>query len=682
MNETVLLVDDDPSSRYMLKALPEGHGFAVVEAEDGAHALTAARVAVPDVAVTDLQMPGMDGFAFAREWMADERLRDVPMVVYTATYTAPEDRELVLDLGAAAFVVKPQEPEELLRVVVSAMANGAPGPKRAGPRPSNAEFFERYSRRLQDKLGGKILQLAGAREDLAAYVTRCEAILDSSTNAIISIDPEGRIRTWNFGAESTFGYSEGEAIGLSLAEILPAEKVREMEGKLADARASKAVVRWETEHVAKDGERVEVAAALSDLGPDIGYVAIATDLTLYRQAVAEKKRLEEQLALAARMESVGRLAGGVAHDFNNLLTVILAHAGFIENDPAAGDCPREDASQIRAAAERAAALTRQLLAFSRKQTVKLEVVDVNQVVRSIESMLLRIIGEDMDLRVELADDLGMVEADRSQLEQVILNLAVNARDAMPDGGTLTLRTAGREFRTEATAAGAGAASGSFIELSVTDTGVGMDAETRAHAFDPFFTTKERGKGTGLGLATVYGIVEQCGGFTRIDSAPGWGTSVSAFLPRVERSAAPERTGLIAQEVRGHGERILLVEDEAMVRRLARRILERAGYAVRDAGSSAEALELLEAGTEQFDLLLTDVVLPGLNGRQLAERVVTLRPSVKVIFTSGYTDDAIAHRGVLDAGLSLLSKPFSAASLTALVRDVLEGRAPGGVGGGE
>jgi signal transduction histidine kinase/ActR/RegA family two-component response regulator len=404
-------------------------------------------------------------------------------------------------------------------------------------------------------------------------------------------------------------------------------------------------------------------------------VGVFRDVTEQRKAEAERARLEEQLVIAQRLEAVGRLAGGVAHDFNNLLSVILSYAGFAVDELHESDPVREDIVEIQNAGRRAAALTRQLLAFSRKQILEPQVLSLNRVVTDIESMLRRLLGEDIDIEVHLDAALGSVRADPGQLEQVIMNLAVNARDAMPQGGKLTVETANVELDEGYAERHVAVEPGRFVMLSVVDTGAGMDAETKAHIFDPFFTSKERGKGTGLGLSTVYGIVKQSGGSIWVYSEPGRGSTFEVYLPRVDAPVVDVRRKPATALATG-SETVLVVEDEPAVCKLVERILRNAGYEVLSATSGGDALLLCEQHRGAIDLLLTDVVMPQMSGRELAERVTTLCPRLEVLYMSGYTDNAIVHHGVLVAGTHFIGKPFAAAELTRKVRDVLDERASG------
>ena len=371
----------------------------------------------------------------------------------------------------------------------------------------------------------------------------------------------------------------------------------------------------------------------------------------------ERVQLQRQLAQAQKLEAIGRLAGGVAHDFNNVLTAILGSAELLLLDTPAGADAREEVEIIRDAAVRAQELIRQLLAFSARQVLQPAVVDLNDLIKNLGRMLRRLIGEDLVLTTELADDLGAVRVDPGQVEQVLVNLAVNARDAMPDGGRLTIRTANVPGE-------------AHVLVEVTDTGTGMDAATLARVFEPFFTTKERGKGTGLGLASVYGIVHQSGGDITVRSSPGAGTTFRIHLPRVDEPVEVSRAApIVATPVAGT-ETILVAEDEQIVRVLVRKVLEQAGYMVLLAGGGAEALQIAERHPGPIQLLVTDVVMPGMTGRELARRLIELRPTTKVLYLSGYADEAVERHGVLDPGTAFMQKPFSPSALAARVREVL------------
>jgi nitrogen-specific signal transduction histidine kinase len=388
--------------------------------------------------------------------------------------------------------------------------------------------------------------------------------------------------------------------------------------------------------------------------------------------ITDRKNLEEQLRQAQKMEAVGRLAGGIAHDFNNLLMVIQGYADLLADRFPAGDPVRRNVEQIQMAGQRASSLTRQLLAFSRKQMLAPTVISVHTVVADMEKILRRLIGEDVQLETSSMPDLWLVKADRSQIEQVIMNLAVNARDAMPKGGRLTIETANVELDAAFSRHAVVMAPGKYVMLAVTDNGSGMDAETQAHLFEPFFTTKEKGKGTGLGLATVYGIVKQSGGYIWVYSEPGRGTTFKIYLPKIEEQVGLKHYkdgGSSSAALRG-SETVLLVEDEDGVRQLARDYLRTNGYAVIEAPDGETALELAAKHQGPIHVLMTDVIMPGISGRELAQRIGEIRPDIKVLYMSGYTDQSVVHHGILESDAVLLQKPFTMATLASKLREIL------------
>jgi signal transduction histidine kinase/DNA-binding response OmpR family regulator len=404
----------------------------------------------------------------------------------------------------------------------------------------------------------------------------------------------------------------------------------------------------------------------------LGTVADTIALGIKRNLVEQAQTgLESQLRQAQKMEAVGRLAGGIAHDFNNLLTAILGYGTLLLSRLREDDHGRQNVQEILKAGERAASLTNQLLAFSRKQVLQPKVLDLNALATNLEKMLRRLIGEDIELATSLDGDLGQVRADPGQIEQVIMNLVVNSRDAMPEGGKLTFETANATLGEDYVSRHLGAKPGRYVMLAVADTGVGMDAQTQARVFEPFFTTKEAGKGTGLGLATVYGIVKQSEGYISVYSEPGQGTIFKIYLPRIDQPVETATAGQAASVPRGT-ETILLVEDEEAVRRLARLILEGQGYAVIEAPSAASALAIAEQHATPIHLVLTDVVMPGMNARELSQALTRIRPSARVLFMSGYTGDTIVRHGVLEPGIAFLQKPFTPADLARKVREVLDG----------
>jgi len=389
---------------------------------------------------------------------------------------------------------------------------------------------------------------------------------------------------------------------------------------------------------------------------------------------------EEQIRLSQRMETVGRLASGLAHDFNNLLTAILGHCDILLHRLPEEEPTRKGIEEIRIAGERAAGLTRQLLAYSRRQVLKPRVLDLNASATSMVPMLRRLIGEDIELIPKLDPDLGHVEADPSQIEQIIMNLVVNARDSMPRGGTVVVETSNTVLDEAFARRRPPTRPGRYALLAVSDTGSGMDKGTLDRIFEPFFTTKQLGKGTGLGLATVYGIVKQSNGYIWVYSEPGIGSTFKIYLPLIDADISEEKETVATPPLPRGSETVLIVEDDRTVRLLASEMLEMSGYTVLEAGDGPEALEVVHRHGRPIDLLLTDVVMPQMSGRELAEGIATIHPGIRVLYMSGYTEGVIAHHGVLDSGVAYLQKPFTTDALARKVREALDGRADGEPGG--
>ncbi len=499
------------------------------------------------------------------------------------------------------------------------------------------------------------------------------AIVESSNDAIVSKRLDGTITSWNRAAERLFGHTADEAIGKPIALIIPDDRQYEEEHQLPLLAAGEGVDLYETVRSRKDGTAIAVSVALApihDLGGEVvGASKTARDLSAQRAAEEALRRTEEQLRQAQKMEAVGRLAGGIAHDFNNLLSVILSYADLVISDLSPSDPASADIAEISRAAQSAAELTRQLLVFSRQQVIAPQVLDLNEVIGAMDKMLRRILGEDVSLVSALAPGLGRVLVDPSNVEQVIMNLAVNARDAMPIGGKLTIETGNVELDLGYARQHLGFKPGPHVMLAVSDTGTGMDRATQARIFEPFFTTKEVGKGTGLGLSTVFGIAQQAGGSVWVYSELGKGTTLKVYLPRVDGDVETAKPSLDLGTLRG-SETILLVEDQEQVRAVAHGILKRHGYRVIGSQNAGEALLVCETQPGVIHLLLTDVVMPHLSGAELAKRIAVTRPSTKVLCMSGYTDDSVIRHGVLESGVAFLQKPFTPESLARKVREVL------------
>lgn len=629
----ILLIEDNPGDARLVKeALSEIHStpLEMVHATRLQDGLAKAEEQKFDVVLLDLSLPDASGLDTIRR--AHKAVSGVPIIVLTGFNDEAFSITAVHE-GAQDFLIKGQFEGGLLMRAI------------------------RYA-----------IERKQAQEALNASRGFAVNIIESSLDMIIAVDGEGKIVEFNKAAQKTFGYTPEEVLGKSIrmlyADVEEGKRVREK--TLAEGKCVEQIT-----NVRKNGERFPTALSASVLrnerGEFQGIVGTSRDIT-------EQLNLEEQLRHAQKMDSIGRLAAGVAHDFNNIITVIQGYASMLESKPNLASELADPLSEISLAAERAASLTRQLLTFSRKQTMQPRSLDLNVVIQNITKMLTRLIGEDVALKVELTEGHSFIHADSGMLEQVIINLAVNARDAMPKGGqiclqtkTLTIDESYRQQRPEARA-------GNFLCLSIADTGSGMDAQTLTQIFEPFFTTKEPGKGTGLGLATVYGIVQLHQGWIEVSSIPQQGTVFKIFFPLTEASASESSKEPLAEQPCNGTETIFVVEDVPELRGMVRLILESYGYTVLEAEDGVKALSVWKEHQGKVDLLLTDVVMPGgMSGRDLAEKLQTEKKSLKVIYTSGHSFDYIGGDTPLHDGINFLQKPYRPLKLAQTIRACLDNR---------
>ncbi len=526
---------------------------------------------------------------------------------------------------------------------------------------------------------------AAALESASLYtkVRRAEqnyrSIFENAVEGIFQSSLDGRFTTANPALARILSYDSPEELMETINDIDSQLYVNpELANEVSRMLETEGVVKgFEFEAYRKDGERIwlslNIRLARDDKGKALFREGAIEDVTEHKRAESERRHLEDQLRQSQKMEAIGQLAGGVAHDFNNLLTAINGYSSLALQRTNNNDRIKSYLEEIRKAGDRAANLTRQLLAFGRKQMLKPVALNLNDVVSDMNKMLRRLIGEDIKLVANCDPNLRKIKADPGQIEQVLVNLIVNSRDAMLQGGILTIETANFEVDQQYTSKHLGVPAGSYVVLAVSDNGCGMNQETKARIFEPFFTTKDKGRGTGLGLSTVYGIVKQSGGNIWVYSELNRGTTFKVYFPQLDIEEEVPETPTIETSAPGGSETILLVEDEEIVRGLARQILEQAGYNVLDAGGSEEALRLCSERPEPIHLLLTDVVMPEGSGKEIAQRLTSLRPSTRVLFMSGYTDDSIVHHGVLDSGVEFIQKPFTPVGLTRKVREVLDHR---------
>jgi PAS domain S-box-containing protein len=830
---TILIVDDHSADRKLLVTLLGKQGHRMLEAADGGEALAAVQAEHPDLVITDVLMPEMDGYEFVKRLRLDPTTSRIPVVFYTAHYGEREARTLALATGVSYVLTKPVVVEEVLRIVGRMLSGESEAGMPPHAPPLTTEFDREHLRLLTDKLSEKAGDLRIANARLRALINiglelaserdsdrRLQSVCASARNlfgatyvTIGILDQNDRTvqRVVACGADAAHWIKTGDTVSGILWRVVserrtlrgdnpggdparlqlpllhpeiqaylaapiasPAHvygwmclvgnegrtfteddeqlvialsgqvgRIYELEDEILERKQAESALRHERDRAQRYLDTAEVILLALDLNGRITLInrkgcdllgwtgrellgrdwidtclpdrtreafkqkfldLVGGDLSIIENPIltrsgeerliewrntllrddaghvigtltsgadiTERRTLEEQYQQAQKMEAIGRLAGGVAHDFNNLLTAILGYCELLLADLDPDDQRQTDIAEIQKAGTRAAGLTRQLLAFSRKQIIEPTLLDLNVVVTGMRTMLGRLIGEDLKVVLALQPELARVKADRGQVEQIVMNLAVNARDAMPGGGTVTIETANVDLDERYAKMHLAVTPGPHVVLTVTDTGTGMTPQVLARLFEPFFTTKELGKGTGLGLATVHGIVARSGGSVIVHSEVGKGTSFKVYFPRADGAEMVVDAPPPVARPRARSETVLVAEDAEGLRELARRLLQRQGYTVLVAANADEAIRLFEQNAS-IDVLLTDVVMPGTSGPELTRQLVERRPALKVIYMSGYTVDAIVHHGVLDPGIAFLHKPFTSETLGRKIREVLD-----------
>jgi len=680
----ILVVDDSPSNLAALGGVLEKAGYVVRVAQSSSAALAKIHDRPPALILLDVVMPDLDGFGLCRTLKSDPNFNAIP-VIFISALTNADERIRGLAAGGVDFITKPFHAAEVLARVrthlelhsLVTQLEHRNQELTATQRRLEAAVMELERRKVED--AARLHDAAQARRALLSILEdqrlteearrksdeRYRLLVDHLDDVVVALDPQGIIMVVN-PAVHRFGYAQDELMGRPFQHLIHPEDITAFQASLTRTLAGDVVP---VEFRVLDHQGIarpcrSVLRPVMEQGKVVGASGVVVDLTAQRLT-------EAQLRAAQKMEAIGRLAGGIAHDFNNALSVILSYAGFAlaslrEEDPLWGEI-----EEIRKAGEQAASVTRQLLAFSRKQVMQPQTLDLNEVASSMQRMLQRLLGEQIQCRFAMSPALWFARADRGQIEQVIMNLAVNARDAMPHGGSLTFETANAQLDETYQASHPAVFTGNYVMLAISDTGCGMDKATQAKLFEPFFTTKEAGKGTGLGLATAYGIVKQSGGYIWVYSEIGKGTTVKIYLPRSLETTSAVRPPVRPGRIRTGTESLLVVEDERAIRGLLQRVLKPLGYQLRIAANGTEALAL--AALAPVELLITDLVLPGINGGEVADRVLLQWPKAKVLFISGFTDDGIVRQGLVQAGSHFLAKPFTTEQLSEAIRSALDER---------
>lgn len=680
-----LIVDDKEENLYYLQALLGGHGFSVQSARHGAEALVLARFNPPDLIVSDLLMPVMDGYTLLRHWKADVRLSGIPFVVYTATYTEAEDERLALNLGADAFILKPSEPEDFLARIREVQANSAasrPTPPRHQSGDENT-LLKVYSEALIRKLEEKTLQLEEAnralREDLTARQQieenlreseeRFRATFDHAAVGIAHVGPDGSFLRVNNRLCEITGHGREELLKLSFQELTSTEdKAESDEVRRALLDGTMKLYTADKRYRRKDGSRHWVSVVTTLLRDEAGqpkyFITVIND-------ISERKALEERVLRGQRLESIGTLAGGIAHDLNNILTPIVMGVELLRDEVGNGDAKRV-LDTIALSAQRGAHLVKQVLSFARGVEGARVAVHLGHVIREIAVLVQNTFPKSVSFHTHIPRDLWLVSGDPTQLNQVILNLCVNARDAMPEGGRLAVTTSNVTIDAQSAAMRRDVKAGRYVMTEVKDTGTGIPPELINRIFEPFFTTKEQGKGTGLGLSTVLGLVRGHGGFVEVDSSPGKGSAFRVHLPAHTDSAsmaAPPHTP--ASLPRGKGETVLIVDDEISVRRITSSTLEAFGYRTLLAEDGAEAIGLYATNRDRVKAVITDIMMPNMDGIALAGALHRIAPKLPIVAASGINSDGDAARAAAAGILHVLAKPFSAEALLEKIKSALD-----------
>ncbi len=669
----ILIVDDLDQNLYMLRILLEGHGYEVVLASDGAEALEKARRDPPDIIISDILMPVMDGFTLCRKWKADECLQNIPFIFYTATYTDPKDEDLAMGMGAERFLVKPVEPDAFIEMLEGVIEEQQKGRLKKSPEPVDGEkvVYRKYSAALIRKLEEKMFDLEKEISRRRDAELRFRDLFASISDVVYTHDLNGCLLSVNPATCKLFGYEEKELIGRRITELMGPEFADAFENEYLDIIRQERFYEGTSIFHARKGTKVYLEYRSSIVNPtnEEPYISgIGRDVTARILSERELKTLQEQLFQSQKIEAIGTLSGGIAHNFNNILTGILGHVSLMmmEKDPLHQDVVH--LKKIEAYVQNAVGLTKDLLGFARGGKYEIKPTALNELIKQ-ECGTFGFTRKEIQIKEKYERKLWAVEVDRGQIQQVILNLYVNAWQAMPGGGVLFIQTENITVGEQSTTPPE-MGPGRYVKLSVTDTGIGMDKTTQERIFEPFFSTKESGQGSGLGLSSVYGIIKNHGGFIDVYSKQEEGTTFNIYFPVSDKEIVSERLG--SPQIRtlpGRGT-ILLVDDESMILDVGRSMLEKLGYKVVVARSGKEALNIFEKQGHKIDLVILDLIMPGMGGGEVYDRLNTIDADIRVLLSSGYSINNQAKMIIDRGGKGFLQKPFSFNELSVKVNEAM------------
>jgi PAS domain S-box-containing protein len=666
----ILVVDDDDNSRVFLERALRSQQYDVAGAANGHIALEKTYQWHPDLIVSDILMPGMNGFELCRRIKTEDRLRTIPFIFYTATFVDQKDEKLAMALGASRFLIKPMDPTDFFRAVREVIREYETNKLSVPDRPlaEMKDVCQMQAEALARKLDKKVRELETERKALLESEGRFRALTESTSDWIWEMDRYGVYTYSSPKIRDLLGYGPEDVIGKTPFDLMSSDEANNAAHVFKLIIESKKPFKaFEIAALHKGGRKVVLEKSgvpfFDSSGNLKGYRGIDRDIT-------ERKKLEEQLLQSQKLEAIGQFAGGIAHDFNNMLTVIMGYGETLKIDLDRDGSSQHYVDMILTSAKKAADLTQQILAFSRKQIISPKQTDLRGLIEGIEKLLRRLIGEDIEINITYADRDLTVMVDAGQLEQILMNLCTNARDAMPDGGSIFISTGTAFLDSEYIRTYDVENAGTYALITVTDTGKGMDEPTKQRIFEPFFTTKEIGSGTGLGLATAYGIIKQHKGHINVYSEPGKGSTFKIYLPLIESSREEGERGEVMPPERG-SETILIAEDDGDVRTLTRDVLLKYGYEVIEAVDGEEAIDQLRQYRDIIRLVVMDVIMPRKSGKEVYDEIREIKPGIKLLFTSGYTSDIINEKGILAEGVDFISKPLMPQDLLRKIREILD-----------